>query len=61
MRAYDPKALTIAGSGFELMTKIGKTTNTRMRTQISETNREEIEKVVHAFADYLHLHPTWTS
>lgn len=61
VRTYDPKALTIAGSGFELMTKIGKTTNTRMRTQISEKNHVEIEKAVRAFADYLHSHPTWTS
>lgn len=61
VQTHDPKAITIAGSGFELMTKIGKTTNTRMRTQISRANHDHIKNAVRAFADYLHSHLSWTS
>ena len=54
-----PEALSIAGSGFELMTKIGKTSNTRMRSLISQTNKENIASVVEAFSQFLRTHHLW--
>jgi prephenate dehydrogenase/chorismate mutase len=54
-----PEALSIAGSGFELMTKIGKTANTRMRSLISQTNKENIDTVIDAFSQFLRTRHLW--
>jgi prephenate dehydrogenase/chorismate mutase len=46
-------SLVLAGSGFELMTKIGKTENIRMRSQISKHNELNIQHAMDQFIVFL--------
>ncbi|MBP6993956.1 prephenate dehydrogenase/arogenate dehydrogenase family protein [Candidatus Woesebacteria bacterium] len=47
------ESLQLAGSGFEMMTKIGRTTNTRMRSQIVQNNTRNIQRVLREFIKYI--------
>lgn len=47
------ESLPLASSGFEMMTKIGKTTNTRMRSQIAQSNKTNIQPILKAFAKHI--------
>jgi prephenate dehydrogenase len=48
-----PESLVLASSGFELMTKIGKTENIRMRSQISKHNELNIQHAMDQFIVFL--------
>lgn len=54
---YQSDALVLASSGFDMMTKIGKTQNTRMRSQIYDANQQNISSVLEIFTDYIQAHP----
>lgn len=54
-------SLALAGSGFDLMTKIGKTENLRMRSQISNHNKDNIQHTMDSFVQFLQKGGTeWT-
>jgi len=46
-------SLRFAGSGFEMMTRIGKSNNIRMRSQIAQSNAHNIHEVFDAFIHYI--------
>lgn len=48
-----PDSLALAGSGFKLMTRIGKTENVRMRKQIGLHNSKEIQRAFFRLYAYL--------
>jgi len=52
------ESLALAGSGFDLMTSIGKSANIRMRSQIARSNVKNIQDVFSKFIHYIqHKHP----
>lgn len=48
-----PASLSFAGSGFEMMTRIGKGTNARMRSQIGTYNADNIQQVAEEFMQFM--------
>ena len=50
----EQESLRFAGSGFEMMTRIGKSNNIRMRSQIAQSNAHNIREVFDAFIHYIH-------
>ncbi len=48
-----PESMLLVSSGFELMTKIGKTENIRMRSQISKHNKRNIQHTMDQFIIFL--------
>jgi prephenate dehydrogenase/chorismate mutase len=49
----EQESLRFAGSGFEMMTRIGKSKNIRMRSQIALSNAQNIHEVFDAFIHYI--------
>jgi prephenate dehydrogenase len=49
----EKESLKFAGSGFEMMTRIGKSNNIRMRSQIAQSNAHNIRDVFDAFIHYI--------
>ncbi len=48
-----PESLSISGSGFELMTRIGSTENIRMRKEIGEYNCRNLKSTTDKFIEFL--------